>query len=151
VSFVLELSVEGLTEEQGRAVAAACRDRGAWPIEFLPRRRRRRRLAGFRPKEKGPRLSMPGELDGDRHLLADAEWDAIAWTMDPELLPSLAEAIRVLAEELPQGFALRATWVGSEVREVRVLSAGELVDLVLASRLNEFTSYRVPAHTRDER
>ncbi|HEX5979968.1 MAG TPA: hypothetical protein VFY52_02660 [Thermoleophilaceae bacterium] len=150
MSFVLELSVDGLTEEQGRAIAKACRDRGAWPIEFLPRRRRR--LGVFRPKEGGPRLSMPDGLDGDRHLLTDdAEWDAIAWTMQPELLPALAEAIRVLAEKLPQGFALRATWVGSEVREVRVLSAGELIELVLASQLNEFTSYRVPPHPRDER
>ena len=95
---------------------------------------------------------MPGEFDGDRHLVTDdAEWDAIAWTMDPELLPALAEAMRVLGEKLPQGFALRATWVGSEVREVRVVSADELIDLVLASRLNEFTSYRVPPHSRDGR
>jgi len=29
VSFLLELEVEGLTEEQGRAVEAKCRERGA--------------------------------------------------------------------------------------------------------------------------
>ena len=65
--------------------------------------------------------------------------------MEPELLPPFAEAVRVLGEELPQGFALRATWDGSAVCEERTLSADELADLVLASQLNEFTRYRVPA------
>jgi hypothetical protein len=77
-------------------------------------------------------------------LSDEAEWDAQAWAMRPELLPPLAEAARVLGEQLPQGFAFRACWVGSEVREERILSAAELADLILASRLNEFTLYRVP-------
>jgi hypothetical protein len=87
---------------------------------------------------------MPEQLD-DRHLLSDeAEWDAPAWAMEPDLLPALAEAIRVLGDELPQGFSLRATWAGSEVRHDCVLTAQELAELVLASSLNEFTRYRVP-------
>src|SRR6266545_468733 len=73
------------------------------------------------PRGAGPALRMPENV-ADVHLLSDeAEWDAPAWAMEPELLPPFAEAVRVLGEELPQGFALRATWVGSEVREKRVL------------------------------
>ena len=88
---------------------------------------------------------MPDALDSDHHLLSDeAEWDAPVWAMQAELLPPLAEAIRVLGEQLPQGFAFRATWVGSDVREERILSADELANLILASQLNEFTQYRVP-------
>jgi hypothetical protein len=121
VSFLLELEVEGLTDEQGRAVEAKCRERGAWPVRFALRRRRR--FALFGPRAAGPGLRMPENV-GDRHLLSDAaEWDAPA--MEPELLPPFAEAVRVLGEELPQGFALRATWVGSKVREERVLGADE--------------------------
>jgi hypothetical protein len=109
VSFLLELEVGRLTEEQGRAVEAKCRERGAWPVRFAPRRRRR--FALFGPREAAPALRMPENV-GDRHLLSDAaEWDAPAWAMEPELLPPFAEAVRVLGEELPQGFALRATWV----------------------------------------
>jgi hypothetical protein len=143
VSFVLELDVEGLTEDQGRMIEARCRERGAWPVRFSPLRRRR--LALFGPREVGPTLSMPEQLDRERHLLSEhAEWDAPAWAMQPDLLPPLADAVRVLGEELPQGFTLRATWTGSEVRDEQVLTVEALASLVLAAQLNEFTSYRVP-------
>jgi hypothetical protein len=149
VSFLLELSVERLTEEQGHAVELACRNLDAWPVHFVPRRRRR--WAIFGSKMVGPRLSLPEQLDNEHHLLGDdAEWDAPAWAMEPALLPRFAATMRILGECLPQGFTLRATWVGSEVREERELDAGELANLVLASGLNEFTRYRVPATSLTE-
>lgn len=92
MSFLLELTVDGLTEEQGRVVERVCRERDAWPVHFAPRR----------------------------------------------------------GDSLPQGFTLRATWVGSEVREERDLDADELASIVLASGLNEFTLYRVPARSSSE-
>lgn len=143
MSFLLELIVDELTEEQGRTVERVCQERDAWPVHYAPRRRRR--WAIFGPREVGPALWMPEQLDKGHHLLSDeAEWDAPAWAMEPELLPRFAEAIRILGEELPQGFTLRATWVGSEIREERELDADDLADLALASSLNEFTRYRVP-------
>lgn len=94
---------------------------------------------------------MPEQSDDGRHLLSvHAEWDAPAWAMEPDLLPPLAQAVRVLGEELPQGFSLRATWVGSEMRHEQVLTAEELASLVLASQLNEFTSYRVPPNAQTD-
>jgi hypothetical protein len=143
VSFLLELHVADLTEEQGRAVEEECRERDTWPVRFTPRRRRRFALFGL--PEIGPELWMPDALDSDHHLLSDeAELDVPAWAMQPELLPPLAEPVRVLGEQLPQGFAFRATWVGSEVREERILSADELANLIPGSQINEFTEYRVP-------
>ena len=62
-------------------------------------------------------------------------------------VPAERVSARVLGEELSQGFPFRATWVGSDVREERILSAEELADLILALKLNEFTRYRVPART----
>jgi len=86
---------------------------------------------------------MP-EAVGGHHLLTDeAEWDAPAWDMDPQLLPLLAATIDVLADALPQGFAFRATWTGSEVRAERDLSAAQLRDVILSSSLNGFTRYVV--------
>jgi hypothetical protein len=146
VSFVLELDVAGLTEEQARAVESECRERGALRVEAVPRRRRR--FALFGPRVVGPGLAVPDRVDGRDLLGDDAERDAPAWAMTPELLAPFAEAVRVLGELLPQGFALRATWVGSEVREERVLGADELAQVVLASQLNEFTRYRVPARAQ---
>jgi hypothetical protein len=55
----------------------------------------------------------------------------------------------VLGELLPQGFGLRATWAGSKVRQERVLSTNELADLALASQLDEFTRYQVPAQGQE--
>ena len=57
--------------------------------------------------------------------------------------PLLAGTIRVLGEELAQGFVFRATWVGSPVREDVELDAEELARIVQRSGLNEFTRYRV--------
>src|SRR5215470_11026890 len=73
VSFLLELQVADLTEEQGRAVEEECLERDAWPVRFRPRRRRR--LTPFGLREIGPELWMPDALDRDHHLLSDeAEW-----------------------------------------------------------------------------
>ena len=142
MSFMLELNIEGLTDAQGRAIERKCRERDAWPIEYLPPCEKR---VWFRRRSFGPGLWLPESLNG-RHLLSDeAIWDAPAWAMEPDLLRPFADAMRVLGEEVPQGFDFRATWVGSEVRHERVVSADQLAQLVLDSQLNEFTRYRVPA------
>ena len=147
MSFLFELDVEDLTMEQAETVAAASVQRGAWPVGFGRARGRWRGL--FRARAEGRLMfEMPASTGDGRHILSDdAIWDAPAWAMVPELLPLLAETTRVLADELPQGFALRATWVGSEVRQEVEIDAERLAELVLASELNEFTRYRVPALT----
>ncbi len=132
MSFLFELDVENLTMEQAKRVEAACHERGAWPVG--PGRARGRL-----------RLGMPESIGDGRHILSDdAIWDAPAWAMAPDLLPLLAETMRVLGDALPQGFAFRATWVGSEVRHEVEIDAQRLAELVLVSELNEFTRYRVP-------
>jgi len=137
MSFVLELEVPGLTWTQVDELVLAVADSEGWPVGAAPRRRWGR--------EQAPALLLL-DASGDRQLLSDdAEWDAEAWSMDRELLPRLATTLRLLCERLPQGFAFRATWTGSEVRVERRLSCDELVRLTLDSRLNEFTRYVVGA------
>ena len=95
----------------------------------------------------GPSLEVPADLDSDRTLITDEAMPGEPpWPLDPALAPMLAESVRALGELLPQGFALRATWAGSPVNQERELSSDELAELVLASQLDEFTRYRVPAH-----
>jgi hypothetical protein len=133
MSFVLEIDVPNLTFAQADAVAKEVEVRRTWPISV-----ERKGLI-----RKQPRLFAPSDVDG-AHLLADeAEWDEPAWKMNESLLPRLAETIRVLGEILPQGFTFRATWVSDPTRDEKVLLATELAELVLASELNEYTSYRV--------
>jgi hypothetical protein len=140
---MLEIVVEDLTEEQGRAVEFRCREQAAWPVQFKPARQRRFAVLG---PHRGPQLYMPDRLDDGRELLGDdAEWDAPAWVMNEGVLPALAASVRLLGMELPQGFTFRATWVGSAVRQERVLTADALARIVLDSALNQFTLYRVPA------
>lgn len=141
MSFFLQVDVDGLTTRQGHAIEAACRQRGAWPVWCRPPVRRR---TLFGPRIRPLELYLP-DADGGRDLLTDdAEWDAPSWAMEPDLLPRLAATIHVLDEHLPQGFAFRATWVGSTMRHERQVTVEELADLVLGSQLNEFTRYRVP-------
>lgn len=141
MSFLLQVDVDGLSTQQGQAIETACRQRGAWPVRFKPPRRRFTLLG---PRNDQPELSLP-DADNGRHLLSDhAEWDAPVWAMEPDLLPRLAATVHLLDEQLPQGFALRATWTGSVVRRERQVTATELAQLILASQLNEFTRYRVP-------
>jgi hypothetical protein len=138
VSFVFELLVDDLTEEQGCAIET--RTRSAWPVEF--KRLRRFPWVGRRENE----LWIHESLRDGRDLLTDeAEPDAPAWDMHGAHLPAFADSLRILGEELPQGFAFRAMWTGSPVRDERTLTAAELAEVALASRLNEFTLYRVPA------
>jgi hypothetical protein len=139
VSFVFILEVDDLGEEQAQMIERLCGE-NAWPVLLHRRRRFFGLLRGGEVE-----LYVPDAL-GDQHILTDdAMWDADAWEMEPSLLPLLADTIRILGEAVPQGFSFRATWVGDEVREDVELNAEALAGLALASRLNEFTRYRVPA------
>ena len=138
MSFVVDIEVEYLTEDQARAVESSCARRGAWPLQVQVPRRWHRFLR--RGRVPAPRLWVPREQD----LLSDeATWDAPSWAMDPVARERFADAIETLGEELHQGFSLRAYWVGSRILEERRVGVNQLVDLTRTSRLNEFTRYVV--------
>ncbi len=142
VSFVVELTIEGATPEQGEAVEAACRQRNAWPIEYFSGGIQKRLFR--KPRLAEPSLRMPEDIDG-RHLLSDeADWDQRSWDLEPELRPKLAETFRILGKLIPQGFSFRAAWDGDEVRATNVLTAEELAELAARSQINEYTLYVVP-------
>lgn len=139
MSFLLELTVPDLTEQQGRRIRDRSIGEATWPIGFSSRQRRFPWL-----RARGPFLWLPEEHGGQDLLGDDATWNAAWWAMNEQALPAFAAAIELLGQELDQGFSLRATWVGSEICSTRTLSVRELADLARASRLNEFTSYVVP-------
>jgi hypothetical protein len=147
VSFQLQLDVGDLTRDQGMAIEEACQRPHAWPVAFTAGGVRRRL---FRSGMAVPAaLGIPEEVEG-RHVLSDAaEWDAPAWDFEHDVRPRLARTLRILGEHLPQGFSLRATWIGDEVRDERTVTAEALAQLAADSELNEFTRYVVaPDATR---
>ena len=63
-------------------------------------------------------------------------WGAPTWSMRPEGRSALEATLTCLSQQIPEGFAFRAAWVGDKIhREVEV-SRGALTELVRASRLN---------------
>lgn len=138
MSFIIDIEVGDLTEEQARAVAMSCARRGAWPLQVALRPRWRRALR--RRRMPAARLWVPREQD----LLSDeATTGAPTWAMDPGARDRFADSIVVLGEEVPQGFSLRACWVGSPVHHEERLTAGQLAELTRSSGLNELTRYVV--------
>ena len=89
------------------------------------------------------RLFIFDVLDGESVLDDDADWGAPTWSMRPEGRSALEATLTCLSQQIPEGFAFRAAWVGDKIhREVEV-SRGALTELVRASRLNGGTLYRV--------
>ncbi len=142
MSFVLELDVPDLTWTQAEQVAAACTGPQMLAVTTGPRRR------WFRAQP--PTLWISEEDAQGRHLLDDdADWDQPAWKINPDVIPLLARTVQALCHQFPQGFALRATWVGDPVRGQRDVSCEELLRIVHASAMNTHVRYRVPPQTPD--
>lgn len=141
MSIDLDLDVVGLAVAQGRAVEQRSRRPGVWPVAFWPARQVRAGL--FRR-----RMSEPSLAFADQEELFDGEAftgrERTAWVAQ-HAAGAFAAAIEVLGDELPQGFALRAAWVGDPVDGVVTLAAGELAALASARGLVERIRYVVPA------
>src|SRR5262245_26013968 len=103
----------------------------------------------------GLRISKT-KLDGDSALLISvtggcsceflseqSEFDCEEWSLVPERLPALADAVAALARECKQ-FSLVAHWLnGERPRTSRAVSAARLAALVNENRLGNNVLYRI--------
>lgn len=138
---MFDLELPELTPQIGERVMHAVADAGAWPATYV-KGREERRWFGL-TKGYPTVLELPTE-DGRGHvLLTPDEWNEERWELRPDARPRLARTIEILAAEHPAGFVFRATWSGSPIEQDQRLSASELVELILADRLNDHTRYRV--------
>jgi len=144
---MFELGLLDLDEPRGLAAQAAARERGAWPLHYVPGRVERR-WYGIH-KSFPPELWLPTDVDGAPILSPGDQRDQPTLGMNPVLLPRLAQAIAVVAEVFPGGFTFRATFAGSPVTGTATATPEELEALILESGLNEFTRYRVLANPND--
>lgn len=139
--FMFDLEVEGLTDPTGRALEAACREAGAWPIIFAPGRVERRWF-GIE-KAYPPVLDIAVEDPSGPIVLPDAPREAERIVMRASALPALARTIGLVAEHFPGPLTFRATWSGSPIRTDVDLSLDDLLVRIERSFLNEAERYRV--------
>lgn len=74
-------------------------------------------------------------------LTDEADWNAEAWTMRPEVLDPLARTLSTLAERGPEGMTAEALWVGEKADREQKVTVRELAALARASRLGTHTRY----------
>jgi len=80
-------------------------------------------------------------------LLSDeADWNADAWAMRPEVLEQLARTLQILVEEGPPNLSVEALWVGEAPREIVQVTAAKLVTLARSSGLGTRTRYELSGH-----
>ena len=73
----------------------------------------------------------------------DADWDAPAWRMRPEVLPRLASTLAKIREHSSEPFTFQALWVGDEVYHERHVSVAELRDIIESDQIGTDTRYTV--------
>jgi hypothetical protein len=74
-------------------------------------------------------------------LTDEADWNAEAWAMRPEVLAPLARTLSTLAERGPEGMTVEAIWVGEKPDREQKVTVRKLAALARASRLGTHTRY----------
>ena len=73
----------------------------------------------------------------------DADWNAEAWAMRPEILEQLALTLQILADEGPPNLSVEALWAGEAPSETARVTPSELAELARSSRLGTRTRYEL--------
>jgi hypothetical protein len=78
-------------------------------------------------------------------LTDNSDWGAEYWEFHESALESFANTVKKIGEYCPKGFSLEAFWVG-EVKKMECrLSLQELVDVIMANKVETLTQYIVLA------
>jgi hypothetical protein len=80
----------------------------------------------------------------------DADWNADAWAMRPEILEQLTQTLQILADEGPPNLSVEALWVGEAPSETSRVTPSELAELARSSRLGTRTRYELARSLRGE-
>ena len=74
----------------------------------------------------------------------DADWDAPAWRMRPEVLPRLASTLAKIREHSSEPFTFQARWVGDEVTTSNTCLL--LSCVILSSQIRLALTHATPSH-----
>jgi hypothetical protein len=97
----------------------------------------------FRRATRDLNISEPGQGCACSMLHDDADWDAPAWRMRPELLPQLASTLAKNREHSSEPFTFQALWVGDDVYHEPQLSVDELRGIIESDQIGTDTRYTV--------
>jgi hypothetical protein len=134
VSFELELHADVDDWQQAERAAAATASTGH--VAVVVGRRKR----WGRPLKPGIRFDWHQAQDV---LSEDADWSQDAFTLSADGRRQLAATVLALSGVLSPGWGIRAYWIGDPVTNEQTLTAQELAELVMQSRLDRGTLYRV--------
>jgi hypothetical protein len=88
-------------------------------------------------------ICEPGQGCACSMLHEDADWDASAWLMRPEVLPRLASTLANVREHSSEPFTFETLWVGDDVYYERRMSLDELRAIVESGQIGNHTRYTV--------
>lgn len=86
------------------------------------------------------------DLHGCDLLTDDAHWDASTWDMTEVGRRKLAAALGEVRDAEPGSWGFTALWHGDKIAHEVKVPASELINLVEANRLGNFTRYVVTDH-----
>lgn len=75
-------------------------------------------------------------------LSDDADWNADAWAMRPEILEQLG-TLQIFADEGPRSVSVERLWVGEAPSETARVTPSELAELARSSGLGTRTRYEL--------
>lgn len=145
MSFDLRLEATALTDGNVRRLVEFSSGPGTWPLEgSTTESSRRALLMGSQRLE--PALSIAERSDGQPLFVQAGEVDGErAWVLAGAARLRFRATLGLLADELPLGFAFRATRFGVLVRHESVVSIEALAELASDPGLVETTRYVVNA------
>ncbi len=76
-------------------------------------------------------------------LAADADSDALTWSLTEEGRERLAQLVEWIEDRLPEELTFETRWVGDEVPFEKLVSRGELPAIIRRGRLEQRTRYRI--------
>ncbi len=136
LSIIVE--IDDLSKETAQPIIEAVNSTTNLRVELGPCKRWFRKItpALFVTEDGGCACSM---------LTDDAGWDAPAWDMRPELLEPLANTVKALYSQVPDGFRMLALWAGDKPQEEIDISLGDFCERIKQSGLGTKTQYRILA------
>ena len=88
-------------------------------------------------------ISEPTQGCGCSLLADDADWDAPAWSMRPEVLPQLSATLAAIRQHTAKGFVFQALWVGETAFHDKQVSPEDMQAIVESGQISTDSRYLV--------
>ena len=97
----------------------------------------------LRRRSRDLNICEPAQGCGCSLLADDADWDAPAWSMRPEVLPHLGATLAAVRQHTSEGFTFQALWVGETALHSRQVSPEEMRAIIRSGQISTDSRYLV--------